>query len=132
MAEATLQLALPSLRDVVSPELARAQSFVFSSERGRGVEQFRRAALDHAVEGREQGVDLAFPAALQAAAMLLVDNTTSTNIVLPNPSSTTANLNAGDAYQIIAYGVEGSGAAGGLFGVSVTPGSELTPPVVRL
>ena len=28
----------------------------------RDEHQFRRAALDHAVEGREQGVDLAFPA----------------------------------------------------------------------
>jgi hypothetical protein len=67
--------------------------------------------------------DLAFPTALQAAAMMLVDNTTNTNVVLQSPSSTTASLNAGDAYQIIAYGVEGSGAAGGLFGVAFTPAS---------
>jgi len=69
--------------------------------------------------------DLAFPVALQAAAMLLVDNTANTSVVLENPPSNsftdTVNMTAGDAYQIIAYGIEGSGAAGGLFGVSFAP-----------
>ena len=71
--------------------------------------------------------DLAFPAGLQATALLLIDNTTNNSAVLQNPPSTsfqdTVTLTAGDAYQIIAYGIEASGQAGGLFGVSFTPAS---------
>ncbi len=71
--------------------------------------------------------DLAFPAPLTAAALLLADNTTQTSVVLQNPPSNSfqdaVTLNAGDAYQIIAYGVEGSGQVGGLFSVEVTPAS---------
>ena len=69
--------------------------------------------------------DLQFPAALQASALLLIDNTSGTSVDLSNPPNTTFSdteaLNAGDAYQIIAYGVEGSAAAGGLYGVAVSP-----------
>lgn len=71
--------------------------------------------------------DLGFPASLQVSALLLIDNTTSTSVVLDNPPSTsftsTVTLTAGDAYQIIAYGVEAAGQSGGLFGVSFTPAS---------
>lgn len=71
--------------------------------------------------------DLAFPAGLQATALLLIDNTTNNSVVLQNPPNTsfqdTVTLSAGDAYQIIAYGIEGSGQPGGLFGVSFTPAS---------
>jgi hypothetical protein len=65
--------------------------------------------------------DLAFPAALQVSALLLIDNTAGTSVVeLTNTSSSTVTLTAGDAYEIVAYGVE-NGQTGGLFGVSVTP-----------
>lgn len=71
--------------------------------------------------------DLQFPTALQAAALLLIDNTTGTSVALENPPSIsftdTVTLAAGDAYQIVAYGVEASGQVGGLFGISLTPAS---------
>lgn len=66
--------------------------------------------------------DLGFPATLQLAEVLLIDHTTGASIVtLPTPSSSAVMLTAGDAYQIIAFGVESAGQPGGLFGVSVTP-----------
>lgn len=70
--------------------------------------------------------DLQFPAALQASALLLIDNTTGSSVALSNPPSTsfqdTVTLTAGDAYQIVAYGIQAA-QTGGLFGVAVTPAS---------
>jgi len=66
--------------------------------------------------------DLAFPTALESAELLLIDNTTQSSVLLlSNPGQNIVTLAAGDSYQIIAFGVEASGAAGGLFGVAVTP-----------
>lgn len=71
--------------------------------------------------------DLGFPTGLQATALMLIDNTSGSNVILQNPPNTsfqdTVQLNAGDAYQIFAYGIEASGQVGGLFGVSFTPTS---------
>jgi hypothetical protein len=67
--------------------------------------------------------DIVFPAALQSAALLLADNTTGNSVILPGPGQNTVTLTAGDAYQIVAFGVEASAAPGGLFGVSVSPAS---------
>jgi len=68
--------------------------------------------------------DLAFPTALQSAELLLIDNATQSSVLLlSNPGQNTVALSASDSYQIIAFGVEASGAAGGLFGVAVTPAS---------
>lgn len=77
--------------------------------------------------------DLAFPIALQTAGLLLVDNTTTTEVAtLPTsgsqPYQTTVTLNSGDSYEIIAFGGEGSGAAGGLFSVSVSPPAGVATP----
>ncbi|MHB8813677.1 MAG: hypothetical protein ACYDAE_10435 [Steroidobacteraceae bacterium] len=66
--------------------------------------------------------DLQFPAALQAAALLLIDTTTGNAVAqVTSGSPQTATLNTTDSYQLIAYGVEGSAQQGGLFGVAVTP-----------
>jgi len=67
--------------------------------------------------------DLAFPVGLQAAALLLIDNTTNNTVILPSPGSNSVTLSSTDSYQIIAYGIEATGAVGGLFGVSFTPAS---------
>jgi len=65
--------------------------------------------------------DLQFPAALQGAAVLLIDTTAGTAVEQPNVGSTSVMLNANDSYVVIEYGVEGSGQSGGLFGVALTP-----------
>ena len=66
--------------------------------------------------------DLQFPAALQAAALLLIDTTTGNAVAqVTSGSPQVAALNTTDSYQLIAYGVEASGQTGGLFGVAVTP-----------
>lgn len=77
--------------------------------------------------------DLVFPAALQTAGLLLVDNTTTTQVAtLPTtgsqPYQTAVTLNSGDSYEIIAFGGEASGAAGGLFSVSLTPPTGVATP----
>ncbi len=72
--------------------------------------------------------DLAFPAALQAAELILIDNTTSTAVAALATSSTqltansTGNLTAGDSYQLLAFGVAPSAQPDGLCGVSLTIG----------
>ena len=66
--------------------------------------------------------DFAFPAPVQGLALLLVDDTANSTQPVSAPGGS-VNLNAGDNYEILAYGVAGSGAAGGLYGVSFTPPS---------
>ena len=66
--------------------------------------------------------DLAFPAALQAAELLVADTTTGNQVaVLTGQSTQTVTLSSTDSYEVIAFGVEASGQPGGLLGVAVTP-----------
>lgn len=66
--------------------------------------------------------DLQFPAAVAIPNLLLIDTTSGQQVLTLSPTnlSQAATLNQGDSYQLIAFAQEASGAAGGLFSVSIS------------
>lgn len=119
--------------DVSGPSFSQsfADTFTLPSQKASGfgvVNQSFTAAGTGSVSYSVTLTDLAFPAALQSAELILIDNTTSTAVATLSTNSTqltansTGNLNAGDSYQLVAFGVAPSAQPDGLFGVSLLIG----------